>query len=202
MTVTSQVGGKTRRYRTPFSFKSLRAIAGIREQDEEVLSEAYDQGVWPVRRRGVRNAEVRYHLHTRNAVIDALLKKLSRKFPRLTFALASYCLDDCSYDVYTIRNGRGKHRELSQAHYQRLWDQARRAAGVTEEDDYDEDAMEAQVETRMRNEAVSLATGNARTYSWRPPHSYNKLSELGEDEIEEMMREVMAQGEERPRRRG
>src|SRR6187401_1599526 len=101
LVVDRRVAGTNSRQIVPFSFESLYAMAAIRGDGP---GEAFDMSRWRVVRRG-RSSEVRYRFHTRSVELHPLLKRLSKKAPRLSFALVTHCFDDSDFGQFAIRNG-------------------------------------------------------------------------------------------------
>ena len=64
--------------------------------------EAFDLMRWRTVSSG-QSSEVRYRFHTRSVEVHPLLKRLSEKTPRLSFALVTHCLDDNDFGRFAIR---------------------------------------------------------------------------------------------------
>lgn len=162
LVVERRVAGKTTRATVPFSFESLYAMVKV---SDEFPGEAFDITRWPIVARGSRAAEVRYRFHTRNLELDALLKKLSRKFPSLKFALVTICLDDMDFKPLTFRNGKARGKWLGGEWREQFWQEAARELEIDVQDAYDDDAIETIVDGNALDAAVKIATGSDRRYN-------------------------------------
>ena len=159
----------------PFSFAALYEIApAARRIEEEVPGDAYDMSVWPMRRIGRTQAEVRYQVHTRNLEMADLIRVLARARPALTFTLLTFCLDDMSIELYRFGNGRTKKWEYPEERREIHWDRARAKFGLAGEDVYEDDAAEHWAEEEMLHETLShwekgtgkTQAGRERRYDW------------------------------------
>jgi hypothetical protein len=162
LVVDRRVAGRSERQTVPFSFQSLWAMTRAKG---EIPYDAYDMKRWPVLRRG-RDAEVRYSFHTRNLELPPLLKKLSRVTPKLTFGLATICLDDSDFGAYTIRNGRVRGDWLGGDWREPFWERAARKFEIPLDESYDDPAVESTAEGWMRDAAIQIATSSKRIYRW------------------------------------
>lgn len=172
LVVSRKIAGSVRQTTVPFSFESLYAIAKLKDDPP---FDPYDIRRWPLVRRGRGRAEVRYRFHTRNMEVDALLKKLSRKVPRLLFALVTHCLDDSTFGAYTMVNGRCRGGYLQQAWQDAAWQQAADAFSVELSKAYEDDEVDAYAERLMLDGAVRIATGFERRYDWSGGRVYRDL---------------------------
>jgi hypothetical protein len=183
MVRTRRVAGVTTREASPFSFASLYAMANLKE---EVPADPYDMVRWPVVRRGRGAAEVRYRFHTRSLEVHPLVRRLSRKVPRLTFALVTICLDDSDVAPFRIRNGRQQGGWLGGEWREPFWQRAAEARGLPLDEAYEDEGVEALAERWMLDEAVRMATRTTRRYRWDGGRVYRDL----DDEREAFMRDL------------
>ena len=155
----------------PFSFDALYEIApAARRIEPGIPCDAYDMSVWPIRRVGKTQAEIRYKFHTRNLEMADLIRVLARARRALTFTLLTFCLDDMSIELYRFTGGRMKRWEYPEGRREFHWDRARIKFGLAGDDVYDDDAAEHWAEEEMLHEALSHwdQRGSAGTWSPRP----------------------------------
>jgi hypothetical protein len=174
LVVTRRVAGVSGRQTVPFSFESLYAMARMKDDDEP--GESFDMTRWGIVRRGAQ-AEVRYRFHTRNVELHPLLKPLSKRLPRLTFALVTQCLDDNDFGAFTIRKGKQRGDWLGDDWRTPFYERAARQYKMTLDEVYEDDDVEAVAEWWMTDAAVQIATGTSRRYDWRSGRVYRDLED-------------------------
>ena len=143
--VTRRVAGVTSREVAPFSFQSLYALTG---QKDEIPMDPYDMVRWPIVRRG-RTAYVRYRFHTRNLEMLDPLKKLTRAVPDVRIALVTHCLDDGDFGAYSFEKGRTKGKWLGDDWRTPFWERAARERKIPLEEAYDDNEAESRAESLM-----------------------------------------------------
>jgi hypothetical protein len=157
-----RVAGTNVRQTVPFSFESLYAIAGIKD---DLPGEAFDMTRWPIAPRQ-RLAEVRYRLHTRSLELHPLLKRLSKRVPRLTFALVTRCLDDNDFAAFTIHNGTLRGKWLGDDWRTPFYERAAIKYQMPLDEVYEDDLIESFAESWMTDAAMEIATGSKRRHEW------------------------------------
>lgn len=194
LVVTRRVAGVNVRLTVPFSFESLYAMARMKEDDERP-GEPFDMTRWGIVRRGA-HAEVRYRFHTRNLELAPLLKPLSKRVPRLTFALVTRCLDDNDFGAYTIRSGKQRGNWLGDEWRAPFYERVARERGIALEEVYEDDDLEATAEWWMTDAAVQIATGTDRRYDWRSGRVYRDFENERADAMLEFARAIRTVDEE------
>jgi hypothetical protein len=154
-TLSRTVRGRTWSDRLPFSIGALYDIAPeVRRIDREPPGETYDVRVWPITGRAGGPAELRYLFHTRNFEVCAFLKPISRRFPRLTFRLATQCLDDGDFVSFQIVRGHARRWRLPQQRHDVHWELARQKFRLSADDVYEDEDAERFAEDGMRDESL------------------------------------------------
>jgi hypothetical protein len=176
-----KIGRKSWLEIVPFSFAALYEIAPTaRRIEPDIPHDAYDMSVWPIRRIGRTQAEIRYKFHTRNLEMTDLIRVLAKARPALTFTLLTFCLDDGSIELYRFTGGRTKRWEYPEGRREFHWNRARIKFGLAGDNVYDDDKAEHWAEEEMLHEALShwdksggagTRLPRARRYQWwnRPP---------------------------------
>jgi hypothetical protein len=145
----------------PFSFERLYEIApGARKVEREIPYDPYDVRTWPVRRLDSRHAEVRYQFHTRNLEMVALVRVLSRTFPRLVMTLVTMCLDDSDVESYRVARGSVRKWKVPETRRETHWVAARKKFRLAGDEVYDDDDATRYAEERIMAEALD---------HWQPP---------------------------------
>jgi hypothetical protein len=147
-----------------------------------------------------RIAEVRYRFHTRNLEMHPLLKRLSRKTPDLTFALASHCLDDGDFGAFTIRKGKVRGDWLGDDWRTPFWERAAKTFNMPLDETWEDSAAESIAESWMRDAAVRIATGSARDYDWAGGRLYREFENERANTMVEIVRAL--ETVEREKKRG
>jgi hypothetical protein len=167
------VAGTTWTEIVPFSFAALYEIAPrARRVEAEVPCDPYDLSAWPVRRTGARSAVVRYQFHTRNLVMEPLIRVLARAIPDLTFTLVTLCFDDSSIASDRFEAGRQRQWAVPERVREAHWDRARRKFRLAGDDVYLDDEAELWAEDAIMTEALqhwevrARGTSRPRRYQW------------------------------------
>ena len=163
LVVSRRVAGVTDHSVVPFSLKSLYAIAGIKD---DVPYDPYDMVRWRRVSRGNGQSEVRYRFHTRNLEMHPLLRRLSKRLPKLRFAQVTVCLDDMDFAPFVIQNGKMRGNWLGGDWRTPFWERAARKSRIDLEEAYEDDDLEVLVHAWMLDAAVRIATGSNRRYRW------------------------------------
>ena len=181
LVVTRRAAGETTRYTVPFSLESLQSIARMKGR---APSEPYDMVRWPPT-RGPRPV-VRYRFHTRNILMQPLLRRLSKAMPRVTFALVTLALDDSDFGAFTISKGKVRGRWLGGKWRQQFWERTSKEMKMPLDECYEDPRAERRAESLMFDAAMAIATGGPRRYTW----SGGETSRRYEDERDEFISDL------------
>ena len=173
LVVDRRVAGTNSRQIVPFSFESLYTMAAIKGDGP---GEAFDMSRWRVVRRG-RSSEVRYRFHTRSVELHPLLKRLSKKTPRLLFALVTHCLDDNDFGQFAIRKGVLRGGWLGDQWREPFWELTSKRFKMPLDECYEDPQTEMWAEDRMRDAALELAIGSPRRFSWAGGQTFRRYED-------------------------